>query len=197
LLFAVLCGFWFGSEALMQRLEEKLEKTETIDYRLIHIERGLAMFQENPLFGVGINRYGEEAEQYSFFQTELTEHAHNTWVTILAELGLAGFLSYLIPFGFVLFKSVKDYCRFPERRAILGIIVGLTLAFVAMSISIELRGALYSNALLFTLWAMTLGKTQKQAVAYGRVPRSNLTPIKARMFEGRFSEVARPHVRWP
>jgi O-antigen ligase len=157
LVFFALCGLLVASEVVVQRLEAKLEKQSTIDYRLAHIERGWSMFRENPLLGVGINRYGEEVENYSSYRSSLTAHAHNTWITLLAELGLVGFLSYLMPFGFVLFKSVRVYWRLPPYRPIVGIIVGITLAFIAMSISVELRGHLYANALLFTLWSMTFG----------------------------------------
>jgi O-antigen ligase len=155
--FVILCGLLFASDAIMQKLEAKLQRQTTIDYRLAHIERGWSMFRANPVLGVGINRYGVEVEKYSSFRSDLTTSAHNTWITLLAELGLVGFLSYFLPFGFVLFKSVQVYWRFPPYRAIVGIVIGITLAFIAMSISLEIRGNLYANALLLTLWSMTFG----------------------------------------
>jgi O-antigen ligase len=204
LVFAALCGFWLGSEELMQRVEAKLQRQSTIDYRLMHIERGLAMFRDNPMFGVGMNRYGAEVQAYSQSRTELTAHAHNTWITLLAELGLIGLFAYTLPFGFVLSKSIMLYWRLPQYRAFLGILAGVTLAFIVMSISIELRSNLYSNALLFALWGMTLGRIQKpshakrrQAVEYRRALGTAMIPSEASKWKGRFSDRPRPQHCWP
>jgi O-antigen ligase len=162
LLFLVMCGFWLTPSEVTQRLEKRLENQTTIDYRLMHIERGLAMFKANPLFGVGVNRYGLEIQEDPRWRmAALTTHAHNTWITLLAELGLVGILAYVIPFGFVLFKSSYGYLRFPQHRALFGILVAITLAFLAMSLSIDLRISLYSNGLLFTLWGMILARLRK------------------------------------
>jgi O-antigen ligase len=163
LIFFAMCGLLFASDALMQRLEKKWGNTDTIDYRLVHIERGLAMFKANPVLGVGLNRYGLEVENYSSGSFSLQTHAHNTWVTLLAELGLVGFLPYALIFVFVLFTSIKLYWRLPKYRPILGILAGLTLALLVMSISIEIRGHLYSNALMFTLWGMLLQITRSSS----------------------------------
>jgi O-antigen ligase len=182
LVFAGLCGLLFASEVLMRRLETRLEDKNTIDYRLAHIERGWSMFRANPVLGVGINRYGAEVEKYSSYRSRLTSHAHNTWITLLAELGLVGFLSYLIPFGFVLLKSVQLYWRFPQYRAIVGIVVGVTLAFIAMSMSLEIRGHLYANVLLLTIWSMTFGRfiPLKKLPAFQRTNMLESVPRKRR-----------------
>jgi O-antigen ligase len=110
------------------------------------------MFQAHPVLGAGINRYRIEAEQYG----RSTPHAHNTWRTLLAELGLVGCLSYLAIFGCALCKSIKFYLQYPQYRVMLGILVGVTLAFLVLSLSMEIRGSLYHNTLLFALWAMIL-----------------------------------------
>jgi putative inorganic carbon (HCO3(-)) transporter len=176
LVFFAACSLYFASDALMQRLESKIGRQGSIDYRLHHIERGWAMFQANPVLGVGLNRYAAEVENYSSGSFLLNAHAHNTWITLLAELGLVGFFPYSAVFVFALVESIKFYRRFVQYRAILGILVGVTLAFLAMSISIEVRGLLYANALIFTLWGMHLelirsrsGLRLKRAVAYRRI----------------------------
>ena len=163
LLVSAACAVLFGAEIVTQKIEASLTRTSTIEYRLAHIERGWAMFKANPVFGVGMNRYALEVENYSDFSSRLVGHAHNTWITLLAELGLVGFFSYLIALAVVLMESFNLYWRIPEYRAVLGLITAMTLAFLTMSASLEIRGHLYSNALLLTLWSMTLGKMRKQS----------------------------------
>lgn len=167
LMFAVVCGFWLGSEALMKRLESRTGNTSTIEYRLAHIERGWAMFRENPVVGVGINRYNVEVEKYTSSTRNLKDlsHAHNTWITLLAELGLIGFVAYVIPFILVLSKCLLLYLRYPRHRAFLGILAGITLGFLMMSVSIDLRTDLYSHTFLFTFWAMILGTMRRPEVS--------------------------------
>jgi putative inorganic carbon (hco3(-)) transporter len=175
LVFFAACGFLLASATLMKRLEAKLGDTDTLEFRLAHIERGWAMFQANPILGVGLNRYALEIENYSSWHSKLN-HAHNTWITLVAELGMVGFLPYFAIFGFALFKSMKLYWRFPQYRAILGILVSITLAFLVMTISLDVRGHLYANALLFASWGMLVEAIrresvlqQRQAIAYRRV----------------------------
>jgi O-antigen ligase len=175
-IFFGACGILFAGDIIMKKLEARISDKATIDYRFSHIQRGLAMFQANPVFGIGLNRYALEVEKYSSWKSTLSASAHNTWITLLAELGLAGFLPYTLIFGLVLFESIMFCCQLPPYRVILGILIGITLGFLAMSISMEVRGLLYANALIFTLWGVILQIVrsqvvfrEKQAVAYQRV----------------------------
>jgi putative inorganic carbon (HCO3(-)) transporter len=204
----VFCAGWglvSASDAVIRQLEARLEEQATIDFRFEHIEAGWALFRENPVLGVGINRFGLEAAKHFFSGSALLGNAHNTWITLLAELGLIGFFTFLMPFTLALFKSVQLYWRLPKNRAILGILVGITLSYFAMSISIEMRGNLYANSLLFTLWTMILGSVrrvsdvrQRRPAGYRRrmIVRSGLTALNRPELRARFSEAPRTTVGW-
>jgi O-antigen ligase len=200
LMFMAVSAFWLGSDALMDRLGARVGNTATIDYRLAHIERGWAMFRDHPIVGVGINRYVSEVENYSSFGLKEAGHAHNTWLTLLVELGLVGFLFFLAPFALVLSKSLFFYLRFPRARTFLGILAGITLAFLVMSLSIDMRVDMYSNTLLFTLWALILGTMRRPSriAQHRKFANRNLVNSQAISVSGQeqFMPASRAP-RWP
>jgi putative inorganic carbon (HCO3(-)) transporter len=65
--------------------------------RLSQWYAGWRMFLDNPLLGVGIGNYNAAYEAYRLEQWPVAlGHAHNHYLTIAAEAGFAGFLSYLL-----------------------------------------------------------------------------------------------------
>jgi putative inorganic carbon (hco3(-)) transporter len=95
-------------------------RSSQIDSRLVIIEKGLTLFKEAPIFGVGL---GEIFEKYHII-------IHNTPVWILVEFGLVGFVIfslYLINIflrGMIAFKLSDQQNR--------PLIYGLMLAYLAM-----------------------------------------------------------------
>jgi hypothetical protein len=60
--------------------------------------RALAMFSEHPVFGIGPGRFYEVSTRYSRPSdrpTFVRENAHNNFLQVLTELGLAGFIPLL------------------------------------------------------------------------------------------------------
>jgi O-antigen ligase len=198
LLFLFVCGFWFASEPVIQRLEERVHDEGTIESRYQSIERGWVLFRTNPLLGVGINRFGVEIERRWPRVTQKVS-SHNTWVTLLAELGLVGGLIYALPFGFVLFNSFYGYLRFPQHRALLAILVAITLAYLMMSISIDIRSSLYSNGLLLALWAIIDARLRqplrKRVLADRRLNNEQVPVFQPMMHQRVVSDRLRS--RWP
>jgi O-antigen ligase len=167
--YIAAAGLFFASESILERLEGRLKTTSTLESRFTRIETAWEIFQEHPVFGAGLNRFGIEADQHGRSFT----HAHNTWVTLLAELGLVGLFSYLAIFGCAFFKSAEFYVRYPQYRVILGILIGVTLAYLIMSTSMEIRGRLYHNTLLFALWGMILEAVNRSS-ALDRLSRKSM-----------------------
>jgi O-antigen ligase len=67
---------------LFERLEDSLSSTElSLALRMIAWERAIDAFQSSPLVGVG----------WGNFESEPGSHAHNSYLHVLAELGLIGF----------------------------------------------------------------------------------------------------------
>ncbi len=161
-------SFFAISNTLAQKMETKLEDKEPVDFRLEMLRTAAAMVREKPLTGVGFNRFGEEADNYSSGQYGLwaskASSAHNTFMTIFAELGLLGFLPFIGIFLFLILASLQIFWHKPQFRAIVGVLWGITASFLIMMISVDMRGNLYPVGLLFALWGMVPELVCKQSI---------------------------------
>lgn len=91
----------------------KIERTYTIEARLINYQQALMIAKEHPFFGVGFNTYRYAQRDYGFFEAEEWRISHsgagadNSWLFVLATTGVFGFLSYLWFWGRALKESKK------------------------------------------------------------------------------------------
>ncbi len=71
-----------------------------------HYLSAYKMFLDNKLIGIGIRNYRNfcDEEKYKTHKFSCTTHPHNSYVQILAELGLLGFAFGVILFFYFLFK---------------------------------------------------------------------------------------------
>lgn len=91
-------------------------QSRPIRIRMDLIKAGLQMFLENPLFGKGFatySRYLLQSNVAGVYETDIT-YTHNSYILILAELGLIGMILFLllmyttIRTGFLNMKNLKD-----------------------------------------------------------------------------------------
>jgi O-antigen ligase len=115
----------------------------------------LRLAADFPLFGAG---YGAFAEIYPRYQTAhlggLVTHAHNDWLQLLAEGGLAGSLAVLGLVGYYLAAASRLLRRRRDPEAIvlgLGALAGV-LAF-ALHAGTDFNTHIPANALWFTVLA--------------------------------------------
>jgi O-antigen ligase len=115
----------------------------------------LRMATDFPLFGVG---FGAFAELYPRYQTAHAGHqvlyAHNDWVQLLAEGGLAGTLAVLALLAGYAAAAAKLLARRHDREAVLLALGGLggLLAFLLHSFA-DFNAHIPANALWFTVLA--------------------------------------------
>ena len=73
-----------------------------------HMRSGLQIFNDNKLFGVGIKGFRYECSKYTLNNIyACTTHPHNTYVQLLAETGIFGFLFVLIFYIYLTFLALK------------------------------------------------------------------------------------------
>jgi O-antigen ligase len=91
----------------------KIERTYTVEARLINYREVLTIAKEHPLFGVGFNTYRYVQRDYGFLKPEEWQlsqagaGADNSWLFVLATTGIFGFLSYLWLWGRAFKKAKK------------------------------------------------------------------------------------------
>jgi O-antigen ligase len=70
----------------------------TMRDRLVLMNAGLQMAEEAPVFGIGVDRFYESSPRYvgaNERHVQVPENAHNNFIQVLAEQGLAGLLALL------------------------------------------------------------------------------------------------------
>ena len=83
-----------------------------------HFRSAFEIYKDNKLTGIGVNQFRNKCSEFKYnFGEELTcsTHPHNTYLQLLAELGLLGsiliiliFLACLVRFQFLLLKDKKS-----------------------------------------------------------------------------------------
>ncbi len=89
----------------------------SISTRTILLEAGYQMFRSAPVFGVGIGRFFDESgviagEELTRWGVGGRENAHDNFLQVLAEEGLAGLVSLMLVLGLVAWGALRS-----ERRA--------------------------------------------------------------------------------
>jgi O-antigen ligase len=81
-----------------------------------HFEMSLKMFKQNPVFGKGVKMFRDFCSKPENFVSQAgvcTTHPHHTYVQLLAETGLSGFVIIFSAFILVTFILFKNFlCNF-------------------------------------------------------------------------------------
>ena len=92
----------------------------TIRNRLDYWHAALAMIKDNPIFGVGIDRYGEHYRQYTVSNQvvpgQFTDNAHSVYLQIFSTGGLFMFLPYALLILFVTYIGARAIFRSPDSN---------------------------------------------------------------------------------
>jgi O-antigen ligase len=138
-------------------LQELLYKG-SVSVRGYYWRAGIEMFQQNPLMGVGMDRYGAYFKEYREVGYPLaygfditSSNAHNTFIQFFATGGLFLGISYLVLNGFILWRGIKAVREFNGNNRLL--ITGLLAAWITFHsqslISIDNIGV--------SIWGWVLG----------------------------------------
>ena len=83
----------------------------TLRNRFDYWHAAFNMFKEHPIFGIGIDRFGEYYREYAVqvqvVQGQTTDNAHSIYVQLLATGGLALFIPYLVLIGYVTYIGLR------------------------------------------------------------------------------------------
>lgn len=148
---------WLGSSQLLDRvasLSSPLD-AEVNGARLRILQDGLHMFAERPLLGWGLGTFPEVYPQFrSFFIGSFVNEAHNDYLQMLVETGLAGFAA-LLWFLIALYRSgvrlAQHWGSSAANALRLGALVGCTGIVVQGVSDFNLR--IPANAAMFFLLA--------------------------------------------
>ena len=159
----------------------------TVSVRGYYWRAGISMMKDNPLFGVGIDRYGAYFKQYRetgyslSYGMELTStNAHNTPIQFFATGGIPLGLMYLLLLSFVFYVGVKGLVKSKgNERLILGSIFSAWVAFHSQSlvsidnIGISIWGFLLAGAVVaLSLDILSINEPNKNLKITNRISES-------------------------
>jgi len=130
----------------------------SVTVRGYYWKAGIAMFQNNPIFGVGVDSYGSYFKQYRDVGYPLkygfnitSTNAHNTPIQFFATAGLLVGLSYLAIQIYILFRAIIAIKKYQGKEHVVVVsILAAWIAFQAQSlISIDNIG--------ISIWGWVLG----------------------------------------
>lgn len=140
-LIVLLFSLGLISEYTQSRFES-LSNPDSMQGRVPYWRVGLEMVKSNPLFGVGLGAFPSEFSQYVVAaglqpsRDLIGRDAHNTLLSVLAELGIPGFVIVCL-FYWVLFRDLYRYRTDP--KAALGILLLSLMFFGGMTLTIQYK----------------------------------------------------------
>lgn len=118
-----------------------LKKDPSYLTRLAIIEKGISLFKESPITGIGINNFSDLRGKvlFNFEGGKSIKHnedfiqkasAHNSYLSILTETGLAGFIPFTLLLLITFFKTLKRALKGNDLSTIL--LIGFTGMLIHM-----------------------------------------------------------------
>jgi len=172
-LLTLALALWMGDSELIQRLGSihSQARSELSGGTRLTIDRdALRMFVQKPLLGWGLGSFPEVYPQFrSFYTNLLVDHAHNDYLQLLVETGMAGFLAAAW-FLIVTFRAAAKKLRHHEGGTIglaaLAALLGITGILVHSLVDFNLQ--IPANAAIFyALCTLAAMKPEFAAASHG------------------------------
>jgi len=194
----VIClGFFAGVASHFSFTEGTLfsKRQDTVDYRWVNYLATLEMSKANPIFGIGYGNFRREWPKYlrpipGIDITELTDGNHNTFLGLLAELGLVGILPYLLIFCHMFRVGLRVFREGGglEREFALVFLLIVSSYMIDANFG-DYRGARFFNTVLFLLFG-TVARIEAQiAFPTHRSVGTSFQPEKSKQGEANRSTV--------
>lgn len=142
----------------------RVNNTDNIWGRLATYKQGLEMFRSHGMFGVGVNRYHQVAltlPPERIKQVASVTYPHSSYVGMLAEQGLVGFLPLLLA-SFAVWRVIVALrnASFESREALLllGTLAGVALGVLIMSLTLTMLPYAPSNAYFAAFLGLAAGR---------------------------------------
>ena len=111
----------------------------TLRNRFDYWNASIGMFKDYPIFGVGIDRFGEHYRQYAVqnqvVQGQMADNAHSIYMQLLATGGLILFIPYMLLILFITFIGLKSLIKFQGKDKFkVGAVFGIWLGTMTINV---------------------------------------------------------------
>jgi O-antigen ligase len=169
---AVLAGaLAFGDN---ETIATRVNDTANVYARVATYLQGLEIFREAPLAGVGVNEFVHaQADHFgaAVVGVGALEHPHSTYVSMLAEQGLLGFIPLLAATlaGWLVIRRLRRSAATRGDVLLAAAAVGAGFSYLIMSLSLTMLPFGPSNALFVIVLGMAASRLD--AITGRREPR--------------------------
>lgn len=156
-------------------LEERASNQENVHGRFAFGSTGVRMFEDEPIVGQGFGTYDVRARDFAagFGQVgagvAVADTSHNSFLTILAELGAVGFLLYAAAI-FAALKTIVSGLRGGgvDRLKVVALVAGLLSYFVSANL-IDMRFFSFAVSLFWFNLGLAVASARRSDRAAGPV----------------------------
>jgi O-Antigen ligase len=147
--------------------KERLGVTSTVTVREAIQHESVELFREKPVFGWGYNTFDRVKLTLPNPDPNLkTETSHDTYLTVLVELGVTGLVLLLLPWVVVAWRAVAAGRRRLADPWIIGGCVGTVVAFAIGALTYDARFFSFTSALPW----IVLGLARSRLMDGGATP---------------------------
>ena len=145
----------YADTTLLDRLTSVFGTLDSsAELRLGLWESTIAMILDHPLLGIGWGMYYFVYPTYDFYmQGHFIKivHAHNMYLNITAEIGIIGFLAFVVCMFMPIYQGMRKYKRLTSKF-LRGTLLGCSLAFIALAINGFTDYVLFNTNLSMIFW---------------------------------------------
>jgi O-antigen ligase len=111
----------------------------TLRNRFDYWNAAIGMFKDHPIFGVGVDRFGEYYRQYAVqnqvAQGQITDNAHSVYLQLLATGGLTLFIPYILLVLYITFIGLRSLLKYQgEEKFKVGAVFSIWLATISINV---------------------------------------------------------------
>jgi O-antigen ligase len=116
---------------------DRFDSSYTAELRLDNWIKGFELFKDNWLFGLGVDNYNPTMENTFIEIDEGSTAAHNMFLKALYELGIFGFIPFIL-----IFKKIL-YMMFSKQRHYIILLICSPLLIMGLSLSLTFEKYLW------------------------------------------------------
>ena len=185
--FTLLCSAFAISGMLQKGPLSSILYKDSVSVRGYYWRAGIEMFRENPITGVGVDRYGAYFKQFREVGYSLkygfditSSNAHNTIIQLFATAGIVVGLSYLSLNFYILYSGLKFVkLNNDENQKVVLVLLSAWIGFQAQSlISIDNIGiSVWGWLLGGTILGISQNRSENKEMKAAKVQTRNMVKI--------------------
>jgi hypothetical protein len=155
--------------------EARTNNTSNIYGRLATYDQGIQIFKGAPLTGIGIDEYTTVTGQRApivFHNVQSVESPHSSFIAVLAEQGLLGFVPLVLLGGgiWLVIRRLRAVASTSEEGVLAGSIAGAAAGYLIMSLTLTMLPYEPSNAFFAAFLGVAVGRLDIRSAEASRAP---------------------------